>query len=394
MDWYSKARGIGKNIYPVRTIGYLFGGIVLFLYRDYLEQLNWLTFVTCAAFLLHPHISFWLYRKQGYDSRQEIRTLIVDTFLVGLFVTHMNFALVPSVAFFTVIFSTAMGVNGLNLFIRCMGSFLVAVAIAVGLTGFTFDSSPPLYIELLSIAYLLFGTISHNYFDFQRSLKFMAAKDQIKKQKIQIEQNLHEKEVLLREIHHRVKNNLQIVHSLLNLQQENISDPTASQAIRASQNRIKIMSLVHQELYKTDDIKDVEVSDYLLQLIDYLTKLNEDTSGPIEITTKIEEVSINLRTAVPLGLIMNEILSNSMEHAFDPGSRDNKIWLHVERAANRIRIEIGDNGKGMENTDAIAKKNSLGLNLVKDLVRQLKGKLKFETIHGMVYHIEFPLNDD
>ena len=207
---------------------------------------------------------------------------------------------------------------------------------------------------------------------------------------------LSEKELMLKEIHHRIKNNLQLVQSLLNLQQDALKDEAALTAIKNSKSRIRVMSLVHQELYKTDDLKEIDLQNYLLQLVEYLKKLNGALLYDLETDIKIDSVSITLRLAVPLGLILNEILSNSMEHAFKSNQKDKKIWLHISKNNNKLAIEVGDNGTGFasSNHKENSEEQSLGRSLIEDLIRQLKGSKKISFKNGVVYHIEVPITNE
>jgi two-component sensor histidine kinase len=198
-----------------------------------------------------------------------------------------------------------------------------------------------------------------------------------------------EKEVLLREIHHRVKNNLQIITSLIRLQAQNVKDEEVLEMFSESQNRIKSMALVHEELYQTSDLANVNVNNYLTRLIKdliftYTIEKNIDADIAIEVET------LGIDTLVPLGLIVNEIISNSLKHAFD-GRTEGNIFIHLNYADNKEEylLHVGDNGKGFEGEIDAENSATLGLELVYTLVDQLDGKVELSSKNGVVYDIIF-----
>lgn len=197
-----------------------------------------------------------------------------------------------------------------------------------------------------------------------------------------------EKEVLLKEIHHRVKNNMQIIMSLLRLQSQNIDNEYILGLYRESQNRIKSMALVHEELYQTNDFRAVSVQNYLEKLIDnliitYSLKTNVDT----DISIEVEHTGID--TLVPLGLLINEIISNSLEHGFKRRTYGN-IYVKMKRTeTNHIDLAIGDDGVGFPDDFKLENMTSLGLELIHSLVDQLDGDMTISAQNGINYHIVF-----
>ncbi|WP_321991202.1 histidine kinase dimerization/phosphoacceptor domain -containing protein [Marispirochaeta aestuarii] len=208
----------------------------------------------------------------------------------------------------------------------------------------------------------------------------------------QIVSSLREKEVLLREIHHRVKNNMQIISSMLSLQEDSIDDRIMKDVFQAGQQRIQSMGLIHEQLYMSDDFSRIDFSRYVESLSQYLLhSFDQDTAG-IQFIADIAPVALSIETAVPCGLIINELLTNSMKHAFR-GRNERKIWIEMkENTDNSITLTIGDNGVGLPSDEASGKRSSLGLVLVRELVLQLHGSLEYRREPGAVFRIVFPLD--
>lgn len=196
-----------------------------------------------------------------------------------------------------------------------------------------------------------------------------------------------EKEVLIREIHHRVKNNMQIIMSLLRLQASNITDDHIQSLYSESQNRIKSMALVHEELYQTKDLTDVSVKNYLEKLIDNLI-LNYSLKTKIVTKSDIKITKLGIDTLIPLGLLLNEIISNSFKHGFKD-MEQGEIYVHLKRldASHKLELKIGDNGEGLQKDPKASE--SLGYELIEALVEQLDGSLKMYNENGVHYQITF-----
>lgn len=201
-----------------------------------------------------------------------------------------------------------------------------------------------------------------------------------------INKSLIEKQTLLREIHHRVNNNFQIVSSLLNLQSRNVVDPADKDLFIQSKNRVKTMAMVHEKLYQTENLSSINFSDYLKTLIHSLINESENKSN-IELAMDIEDIELNLETSIPCGLIINEIVSNSIKHAFN-NDMNGKISVKMYRDNGFILI-IGDNGMGNIKQHDLDNSQSLGLSLIRSLVEQLEGKIQLLEGEGTVYKISF-----
>jgi two-component sensor histidine kinase len=208
----------------------------------------------------------------------------------------------------------------------------------------------------------------------------------------QINSSLKEKEVLLKEIHHRVKNNFQIIISLLNLQSGGITDANLLRLFNESVNRIRAMALVHEELYQSESISDIDFATYLRTISEEL--YISYASGPHkpELIIESENIYLGIDQAIPCGLILNELLTNSLKYAF-PGSSDNKITVTMCASGNgEITLSISDNGIGLSENIDIEKISSLGLQLVSVLIKQIHGRYQIDRQNGTSWIITFPAN--
>lgn len=202
----------------------------------------------------------------------------------------------------------------------------------------------------------------------------------------QLQASLEEKMVLLQEIHHRVKNNLQIVSSLLNLQARQISDLNTRDRFLESQSRIHAMALVHEQLYRSSDLRYIDLAEYIKHLVQFFRRSH--TNRPtISINLQIEPVNLNTDTTIQLGLIINEILTNSFKHAF-VAQETGMIWLKGSYDQQFVELEIGDDGIGMP-TDR-QPSNSMGLELVHALIRQLGASIQQLSTIGTVFKLTIP----
>ncbi|MCB9449611.1 MAG: PAS domain S-box protein [Flavobacteriales bacterium] len=194
----------------------------------------------------------------------------------------------------------------------------------------------------------------------------------------QIKESLREKEVLLREVHHRVKNNLQVISSILNLQSSYVEDPKTLNILRESQNRIKSMAYIHESLYQAKNLSHINFAEYIQSLSDNLFRSYGVVGSSIEIGQQIGDVFLNLDTAIPCGLIVHELLSNSLKYAFQ-GKAGGKIDIKMQIQGDEAVLTVEDNGKGLPKGLEIEKTRSLGLQLVVALVEQLGGKLTWSS---------------
>ena len=204
----------------------------------------------------------------------------------------------------------------------------------------------------------------------------------------QIINSLEEKNVLLREIHHRVKNNMQIISSLLSLQSSTIKNPEMRDIFMESQNRVKSMSMIHEQLYQTEDIAKIDFKIYVNGLIKSLFQIYSFGLKRIEWNVNVEDVKLDIETAIPCGLIINELVSNSLKHAFKD-AHDGKITVNMRKDKNLITMEVSDNGIGLPANFEVEKASTLGLKLVTTLVEQLEGNMVIDRSKGTSFKITF-----
>jgi PAS domain S-box-containing protein len=213
---------------------------------------------------------------------------------------------------------------------------------------------------------------------------------QRQKAEVELRSALAEKEVLLKEIHHRVKNNLQIVSSLLQLQSHTLSDPEVIRVLRDSQNRIDSISLIHKNLYTAPNIGQLDVADYIQNLATSLLISYQVSPTNISLETDIDSVNLNVDQAIACGLIINELISNALKHAF-PNQQAGTIIIKLRNLGDSIEMTIRDNGVGFPSDVNWRDTNSLGLSLVYDLVtEQLEGTINLENDRETVFQIKFP----
>jgi len=208
-----------------------------------------------------------------------------------------------------------------------------------------------------------------------------------KKKSNQLEKQNKEKEFLLKEIHHRVKNNLEIISSLFTLQSAQIDDINVLNAIQVSQNRVYSMSMIHQKLYQGKKIGLIEMNDYLIYLGDHILE-SFGFENMIELEYQVDFIELDIDTSIPLGLIVNELLTNSFKYAF-PNNRKGKIIISLKKIDHHnLILKITDNGIGIKK-DEIEKNTGFGTQLINLLTQQLDGELKLETNGGTTISLKF-----
>jgi len=208
-----------------------------------------------------------------------------------------------------------------------------------------------------------------------------------------IKASLREKEVLLKEIHHRVKNNLQIISSLLNLQSGYIKDTQALGMFKESQNRVRSMALIHEKLYQSNDIARIDFAEYLKNLTGNLVRSYGTMGSLVNLVIKADNISLGIDTAIPCGLIINELVTNSLKYAFTDGQRSGEIRVELteigEGENSLYRLVVADNGVGLPEGMNIYKTSSLGLQLVTTLTDQIHGAIEVNRERGTEFIITF-----
>jgi PAS domain S-box-containing protein len=209
-----------------------------------------------------------------------------------------------------------------------------------------------------------------------------------KKRRRNINASLKEKEVLLREIHHRVKNNMQIISSLLNLQIQYLNEEESVNVLMESQNRVKSMAIIHEKLYQSHDLNSIKIAEYVKSLVKDLFYSYNITEDRIESIINIEDIKLNIETAIPCGLILNELVSNSLKYAF-PNKREGKIKVSIHTKEDGYELNISDNGIGFPDELDFKNTDSLGLQLVNNLTDQIDGSIELERNNGTNFSINF-----
>ena len=211
---------------------------------------------------------------------------------------------------------------------------------------------------------------------------------------------------MLREIHHRVKNNLQIISSLLSLQTGYTKDDETLNVLEESQNRVKSMAIVHEKLYSSENLVKIDFKDYIKDLTDSLFLTYKTKPDKVKLNKNIENIFFNINTAIPCGLIINELVTNSLKHAFPvasghgpanhrftgpytAGHDSSKIQIELHQLKNSLVLIVSDNGVGLPENIDFKNTESLGLRLVNNLVKQLDGTIELDRSEGTKFKIIF-----
>ncbi len=206
-------------------------------------------------------------------------------------------------------------------------------------------------------------------------------------QRNDLERTNREREVLLKEIYHRVKNNLQVISSLLNLQDEHISDPRSLALLQESKNRIHAIGLVHEQLYQSTDLARIDFAVYVHELIDHLMSVFRPALIHVEV--EVADVHLPLNVAVPAGLIINELVTNSLKHAFPQNGSGRIVVRLSETQPGSVSMIVEDDGQGIPAHIEWGSGNSLGLELVAKLCKQLRGQVGLDRTAGTKVHLTF-----
>ncbi len=236
-------------------------------------------------------------------------------------------------------------------------------------------------LSILFSVYILGGVFGKN---------LLHAHHNLYKTKDQLEEKIDEKETLLKEVHHRVKNNLQTVSSLLSLQARNSNDKDVKEILKNSQNRVISMAMVHEMLYMREDISKIGYKSYVQELAEYLVRSIKGTSRNITLDIDIPDVRLNIDTAIPLGLLINEAVTNALKYGIVDDSKGH-IFIKLRKGDyDEYLLNIGDNGVGYSETINFKTTKSLGLKLIHNLARQLRGSIiKDLSKKGTHYIVKF-----
>jgi len=219
-------------------------------------------------------------------------------------------------------------------------------------------------------------------------LKKKANYDLEQKNKI-IEENLKEKSILLREIHHRVKNNLQIISSLLSLQSRSVDDESIKGAMKISQNRVRSMALIHQNLYQEQDLIGVDTKDYISSLTSSLWHSYNIEEERISLKTDIQQLKLDVDIMIPMGLILNELISNALKYAFVDG-RSGSVAVSLHSLKDKLQLIVKDDGVGLPSPPRQEPSKTMGMKLIKAFTQKLKAKMEIKNDHGTEIIVDIP----
>ncbi len=227
-----------------------------------------------------------------------------------------------------------------------------------------------IYLLLVLLGMAVVGLVVGRYFY-----------NKIKRQKELISKANEQNELLLKEIHHRVKNNLQVISALLTLQSRYIDDEDVQDALMQGNNRIESMALIHKELYQHDNLKAVNAQEYMSKLVDNISKSYYLDEKEIRVQLDVEPLWLDVETMIPLGLTVNELLANSMKYAFD-GRSEGNLFVRLHKIKDELVLHVGDDGVGASLNDIVNKK-SFGYSLINSFARKLNAELKFDNNDGL-----------
>ena len=239
-----------------------------------------------------------------------------------------------------------------------------------------------------AIVALLLLTITYFYWRLKKANKrLFAQKETTQQVNTELTHTLEYKDILLKEVHHRVKNNLQVISSILQLEIDTIENPQSRKSFQNSINRIYSMAMVHEQLHGNDSNQFVDSNRYFEEIIYYIE--SSFTNQKVQIDLRIDDIKLPLKKALPLGMILNELITNAFKYAFSAEGKEGVLQVSMEQKEGVIHITIRDNGPGIDQTKV--RKNSIGLQIAKDFIYQLKGSMACSTDHGTVYTIQFSL---
>lgn len=365
---------------------------VLFLGKNY-------PFFTVSFLFLFSVVTILLNAKQFYTGA--IYTFLVSVNVAIFFMNeYYDVSAAPYLFYFPLIVCVALLHNPTAGFSKTISYFIIsALFISASLfldfpmlknhsiesvsneTLFVYNLAFGIVLSMLLVI-MFINLINKQNLELIESL----AKEKSNQEKLSV--SLHEKEVLLKEIHHRVKNNLTVISSLLNLQINNATQAESRQLLNDARNRVLSMSLVHQKLYKGENFNKIQFDNYLIELTRDLL-FASPLKDVIKLTESLEPCEMDISRAIPLGLIVNEIITNSVKHAFKNYNGNAQITIELKKDRD-IHLRISDNGPGFNYSENKASTHSLGLSLIESLAEQIDGKISYASKNGSHYELIFP----
>jgi two-component sensor histidine kinase len=233
------------------------------------------------------------------------------------------------------------------------------------------------------LVYLVIGVINKQYSELTQLL------EKSKKDQVLIQSSLKEKEVLLAEIQHRVKNNLSVIIGLFNLQISNSPNEQTRQAINEARNRVLSIAMVHERLYKKENLSRINLKPYISELAKEVVR-SHPLHPKIDIMEELDDLDADITKAVPIGLVVNEVITNSLKHAFSSDTEKPSIKVMLTAHFGLIAVKIHDNGKGFP-ANIERSERSLGLSLIESLAQQIDGSIHMSNSNGAVVKLTFPI---
>lgn len=243
---------------------------------------------------------------------------------------------------------------------------------------------------VFSFGLMFFIIVKYNVLQAQQKIALDSKIQVNEQQKLLLEETLKDKNILLSEIHHRTKNNLAIVSSMLNLQRHQVENEKLKSILMDCSNRVHSMAAVHQKLYEKGNFTKIDLKDYLEDLIRDLQSTIFPRNKEVQMNVEIDSFQLSSDKAIPCALIMNELITNSVKHAFT-GNDDNRMDIRIKKIANQILLMIHDNGPGFD-YDPSQNYASLGMTLIEALTEQLDGNFEYNTTDGTTFTLTFKLN--
>ncbi len=224
--------------------------------------------------------------------------------------------------------------------------------------------------------------------DVNDQLKFIVGEQ--KETAEQLKQLVNEKEILNKEIHHRVKNNLAVISSMLNLQAAQVENKEAKLHLQNSRDRVHSMALIHEQVYQSNDMNYIDFKAYIENIVKELQAIYGEAESHLKIIAELQDASMHVNVAVPCGLLLNELVTNAIKYAFPESDNDNRIEITLENQEQAIQLCVKDNGIGLPPEEVLKDKKSLGIKIVKVLAEQIKASITIERNKGTRYIITVP----